>query len=206
MPSFNRVLIFDVDGVLVAPRGFADALENLHGISRGATAEFFAGPFQACLIGEANLEDVLPPYLKRWDWRGSTDAFISHWLEADDRPVQGVLDAIEAARRPGDICCVASNQERMRAAYIAGKMGFETRFDRLYFSCALKAAKPQQAFFQKVQDDLGIAPGLIYFWDDSRGNVDAAAAFGWNAYLYESSLSMAHPEIPGLDPRERREA
>ena len=191
MPSFSRVLIFDADGVLIEPWGFADALENLHGISRDSTRDFFAGPFQTCLVGGASLEDVLPPYLTRWGWRGSTDAFIALWLKADDRPARDAFKAIEAVRRPGDICCVASNQERVRAAYIANEMGFVSRFDRLYFSCALGAIKPQQAYYQKVQDDLRIATDHIFFWDDSQQHVDAAAAFGWNAYIYESPRSIS---------------
>jgi putative hydrolase of the HAD superfamily len=191
MPSSGRALVFDADGVLIEPWGFADALENLHGISRDSTADFFAGPFQTCLAGGASLANVLLPYLSRWGWRESTDSFIALWLKADDRPVVDVFKAIEAVRRPGDICCVASNQERVRAAYIANEMGFASRFDRLYFSCALGAIKPKHAFYQKVQDDLGIASEHILFWDDSHQNVDAAAAFGWNAYVYESPRSIS---------------
>lgn len=191
MDNFRRALVFDVDGVLVEPRGFAAALEKQHGIPEALTQEFFLGAFQACLAGKANLEEVLPPYLKTWGWRGTTDHFIRLWLELDNRPSAEALSAVESVRSREDICCVASNQERLRARYISEDMGFAVRFDTLFFSCDLGAIKPTRDYYAKVQNDLGVSPSQILFWDDSQSHVDAAGNLGWNAFLYNGPLSIA---------------
>jgi putative hydrolase of the HAD superfamily len=94
------------------------------------TEEFFQKPFQECLIGERKLEDALPPYLNDWQWRGSTSDFIELWMRSDNQPSLDVLQAVEALRCPDDVLCVASNQEFLRARYIANEMGFATLFDR----------------------------------------------------------------------------
>jgi putative hydrolase of the HAD superfamily len=186
----QRALVFDADGVLIRRWGFADVLEQQHGISRRMTEKFFQGPFQECLIGERKLENALSPFLKHWRWQGSTSDFIELWMRSDDQPSLDVLQAAEALRLPGDTLCVASNQEFLRARYIANEMGFATLFDSLYFSCDLGSAKPREHFYIAVQRDLQLSADQIYFWDDSPPHVHAAAAVGWNAYLFENPESF----------------
>jgi putative hydrolase of the HAD superfamily len=180
-----RFLVFDLDGVLVRPWGFANALQAEHGISRATTEEFFRGPFRGCLNGKATLEEVLPPYLERWGWRGSTSDFIRFWMTSDDTPDIALLAFVERRRRSGDIVCLASNQERTRARYVASDMGFAARFDRLFFSCDLGVTKPVDAeFFDAVQRELGAAAEQVYFWDDQPACAAAARAIGWRAFVY----------------------
>jgi putative hydrolase of the HAD superfamily len=193
MGNVKRVLVFDIDGVLVEPWGFSSVLQDEHKIPRALTQDFFLGPFQPCLSGKANLEEVLPPYLKAWQWAGSIDDFIRLWLEADDRPSGEAFKAVESIRRPEDICCVASNQERLRARYISEDMGFSTRFDRLYFSCDLGVTKPARDYYGKIQNDLDVSPNQVFFWDDSQSHVDAATNLGWNAFLYDGPRSITAP-------------
>jgi putative hydrolase of the HAD superfamily len=186
-----RAIVFDVDGVLIRPWGFADLLRERHGISRATTEEFFRGPFVTCLVGRANLEDTLPPYLARWGWPGSTHEFIRLWLESDDTPSADALAAVARFRRPGDIVCVASNQERLRARCIESDMGFAARFDKLFFSCDLGVMKPDEAFYAAVQSELHLAPQQIHFWDDSPRHMQAARDAGWNARVYQRPQDIA---------------
>lgn len=190
MSATNRVLIFDADGVLIEPWGFADVLEHDYGISRLSTRAFFQGPFRDCLAGRSDLYDQLPAYLEQWAWHGSTQEFVRLWLAADDRPSIPAFEAIDQGRMAGDICCVASNQERHRARYLAQSMGFAERFDRLYFSCDLRAMKPESEYYRAIENDLGRDPGHLYFWDDSPEHVEAAAKRGWNAYVYYGPESI----------------
>jgi putative hydrolase of the HAD superfamily len=191
MGTTSRVLIFDADGVLIEPWGFANVLESEYRIARSSTREFFEGPFQECLAGHSDLYDQLPPYLERWAWKGSTSDFVRLWFAEDDRPSVPAFEAIQCIRQVGDTCCIASNQERYRARYLAHSMGFAKRFDRLYFSCDLGAVKPEPEYYRAIEQDLGRRPEQLYFWDDSAEHVDAAARRGWNAYVYDGPESIA---------------
>lgn len=188
--STDPILIFDADGVLVEPWGFARDLETRFGISREQTRDFFSDAFQDCLTGGVDVRDVLPRFLERWGWNASLDEFIHTWMRRDDRPRHEVLDTIQRLRAAGYRCCLASNQEPRRAAYMAGQMGFAERFDALYFSCDLGSTKPAADFYRGIEQDLGVEPRRLHFWDDSMRHVEAARRRGWNAYLFEDIRSI----------------
>ncbi len=179
--STPHAIIFDADGVVIEPWGFANVLEADYGISRDATHAFFRGPFQACLVGEADLRVCLEGVLGEWGWRGTVDELIEVWMQADDLPVQPVLDHVAAIRRSGRLCCLASNQEFTRARYITHRMGFADYFDHLFFSCDLGAMKPELAYYRQIEQAIGVEPAHILFLDDSPGHVQGAIDAGWQA-------------------------
>ena len=79
-----KAICFDADGVVVNPQmQFSKHLKREHGISPEMTRSFFNGIFNDCLVGKANLSEVLPNYLQGWNWKGSVDEFIATWLERD---------------------------------------------------------------------------------------------------------------------------
>lgn len=94
MTSIQAVL-FDADGVVINPMlRFARLLESEYGITPATTRGFFGGIFHECLVGRAELGEVLPPFLEAWGWPGSTGEFIGLWLAADDHPDRALLTAI----------------------------------------------------------------------------------------------------------------
>lgn len=186
----KRVLIFDADGVLIEPWGFAKALETQHGIQRAQTREFFLGPFQQALVGNASLAQILPDYLTQWGWKHSLDEFVQLWLQSEDLPHIPLLARVTQLREQGEICCVASNQEPVRARYIEQQMTFSEKFDALFFSCDLGTLKPQHNFYRAVQKALGVEAEQIHFWDDSPQHVEGAIEAGWNAHLYQDQESV----------------
>lgn len=163
---------------------FSRHLEQEHGISPNLTRVFFQGVFNDCLVGKANLKDVLPVFLNNWRWKGSVDEFICTWLLTDHVVDVRIVKAIHSLRRRGVICCLATSQEYNRAEYMKTKMGFQAVFDHLFFSCEIGWQKPQAAYYRHVEKTLALDKGTILFWDDSRINVEAARACGWNAEIY----------------------
>ncbi len=182
--------VFDGDGVSIDPCGFANALSVKYGISRDETREFFAGPFKQCLTGNANLSDSVKPYLERWQWPDTVQAFIDLWMESDNQPNAKVLRHIQGLSKGGANCYLASNQEQVRANYIRDCMGFGSMFERLFFSCDLGYAKPDRQFFDRVAAAIECEPHQIHFWDDSDSCVQAARNAGWNAHRYENIESL----------------
>lgn len=180
-----KAICFDADGVVVHPQmQFSRLLKTNFWITPEMTQNFFGGVFNDCLTGKANLEDVLPPFLKDWGWRDSVDAFIHTWLVADHVIDTRVVDAIQRLRQTGIICCLATSQERNRAQYMKTEMGFQKVFDHLFFSCEAGWQKPDHAFYQHIETTLGLEKKSILFWDDSHRNVESAREFGWNAEIY----------------------
>jgi len=95
-----------------------------------------------------------------------------------------MLAAVGSLRGAGYTVCLATSQEANRAAYMRKVMGFETLFDRLYFSCELGCQKPEPEFFQRILADLGLPAGQLLFWDDIPGWAAAARALGWQAEVF----------------------
>jgi putative hydrolase of the HAD superfamily len=136
-------------------------------------------------VGEADLKEVLPPYLARWKWPHTLDDFLVCWFEAESEIDQSLAEFIQAQRDAGIPCYLATNQEKYRARYMRTHMGLDTLFDRIFASAHLGVCKPQPAFYAAVTQAIGVAPEQIMFWDDTPAHVEAARAFGWQAELYK---------------------
>lgn len=179
-----EAVLFDADGVVIFPWRFARCLERQHGITPSMTRGFFRGVFDECLVGKADLKQVLPPFLAQWGWKRSVDDFVATWLEVENAADDRLIEAIQALRRAGYQCCLATSQERYRAEYMTTVMGFSQVFDHLFFSCRLGCQKPDLSFYEKVTEALGIESQKLLFWDDNRMNVEAAREHGWQAQVY----------------------
>lgn len=183
-------VLFDVEGVLVAPWRFRDLLETNYGIGPETTRKFFQTRFLSCLAGEANLKDELTPFIEEWGWPHSLDEFVRVWLEIENAPNAAVFEFAAGLRAEGWPCHVASNQERHRARYLADVMGFDQHFDSLFFSCDIGTCKPDPAYYQHIESELGCVGSALVFVDDSDRNVIAAQERGWNAIRFDGIQSL----------------
>jgi putative hydrolase of the HAD superfamily len=176
-----EAVLFDVDGVLVHPWRWRDVLERVHRITPEMTRPFFRGPFLDCLVGRADLMDLLPPFLASWGWTRSVAEFVGDWLVAENAPDHLTLAVVTEVRDQGIPCFVASTQERHRARYLSREMALDQRFDGLFFSCDVGVAKPNASFFEIVAQRLGRSPSELLFFDDVEANVEGARSAGWRA-------------------------
>ena len=180
-----KAICFDADGVVVNPQmQFAKLREMKYGISHEMADPFFKGVFNECLIGKADLMDALPPFLRKWNFQGSAEEFLSLWLKTDHVIDTKIVNAIIELRQKGFICCLATSQEQHRAEYMKKEMGFQEVFDHLFISCEMGVQKPDAAYFQYIETHLQLPSDSILFWDDRPRNVNAAKAQGWEAEVY----------------------
>src|SRR5215207_2357430 len=100
----DLVLVFDVDGVLVEPWGFANTLKRDYPQIAPQTSEFFRGIFGDCLVSKADLRAELPAYLAKWEWPHTLDDFLQLWFDAEREVDARLLAAISHARAH-DIHC-----------------------------------------------------------------------------------------------------
>lgn len=180
-----KAICFDADGVVVNPQLlYAKRLGEEYNITREMTHSFFGGIFNDCLVGKANLKDVLPPFLRRWGWQATMETFIHDWMITDHVIDERVIEVIQRLRGQGITCCLTTNQERNRAAYMRTAMSFLDIFDHLFISCEIGAQKPQLAYYQHIENTLGLKKEEILFFDDGLKNVKAAYELGWHAEIY----------------------
>jgi len=107
---------------------------------------------------------------------------MEYWFACDSRLNDQLLAEIDAWRTAGNKVFLATVQEHLRAKHLWEMLGLNRRFDGLHYSAALGAAKPAALFYERVQSRLPVkSPGEVVFLDDSIGNVEAAATFGWRA-------------------------
>ena len=180
-----KAICFDADGVMVNPQmQFAKLREMKYGISNEMAEPFFKGVFNECLIGKADLMDVLPPFLQKWNWQSSVEEFVSLWLKTEHIIDADLITTINKLRQKGIICCLATSQEKNRANYMKKEMGFQEVFDHLFFSCEMGTQKPEEAYFRCIENQLQLPGESILFWDDNTQNVSSASAQGWKAEQY----------------------
>ncbi|HAQ03079.1 hypothetical protein A2467_02000 [Candidatus Nomurabacteria bacterium RIFOXYC2_FULL_36_8] len=180
-----KVLIFDADGVLINGDIFSERFSKEYGIDIDKINPFFDGPFKDCLVGKADLKEVITPYLEEWGWKDGVDNFLEYWFSSEQSINQELIDCIQEYRKNGIKCVMATNQEKYRADYIFNKIGFVNSFDKMYVSAHLGHKKTNIEFFEKLVKDLGdIKKDEILFWDDDIENIKTAKGFGINAEVY----------------------
>jgi len=185
MKSKIKAVILDADGMVVHGERFSNRLEKRFGIPTTVTGKFFSNGFADCLVGRADLKKELSKQLGAWGWKQSVDDLLGFWFsDADtiiDRRFQHVPESLQSY---GIKVCLATNNEKYRTAYLSETKRLGTWFDKIFSSADMGVKKPDQAFFQKMIDELGFEKGEVTFWDDDPGNIEGAKSFGVNAELY----------------------
>ena len=185
-----KALILDVDGVLTQPLAFAKYLEKHHPELAAQTGEFFRGIFGECIVGKADLREVLPPYLEKWGWDSTLDDYINQWFETEKPVGDRLLTIIKTIRENGTPCYVATNQEKYRLGYMRSEMGFNTCFDGVFGSSEIGYRKPNTEFYQAVMSQIDVTDEQILFWDDTPKNVESARRCGWQAEHYTTFVDF----------------
>lgn len=152
--------------------------EHRPGYDRGDTT---VGDYWGLVLGDAPEREQLHELI-RWD--------VAMWLHP-----QG--PSVEAARRAagrGLQLAILSNAPVEVAAGIDALEWLEP-FERRFFSCELRATKPEPAAYRQVVQALGAEPEDIVFFDDRPPNVHAASALGLRAHVFTEAA-----QIDQIDP------
>ena len=183
-----QCVAFDLDGVIIQSGPSFELFERDHAITRDDFREFFSRPYRRAMIGECDLYDVLPEALVTWNWRGTLQEFLDVWFESCCECDPEMVKEIERLKSAGVRCCLATNQDNRRVAFLDRLASLRQLFSDRYFSCHMRAAKPNRDYFEHIQTSLKLSGTQILFVDDKQENVDGAIACGWNAALCRSAL------------------
>ena len=179
----TEAVLFDIGGVLVELAGLDDF-----------------GP----MIGETGREAILQrwmdcPWVQRYESGacGSVefaDGVIDHFgIETTRDDFLDLFktwprDLLPGARHlltslhPNLATACLSNTSEAHWTAMQAAFSLHEYFDTYFLSFEIGAVKPDPAIFAHVRDALPCAPGAALFFDDVRGNVDAAREAGFDAH------------------------
>ena len=185
-----RHVLLDADGVLQSlPGGWLAAVEPFLG---DGSAEFL----------EQSWADELPALRGEGDFLVELDRAVQRrGLDLDvETFYAAVWNAIEVSpetvglvhrlRDAGYGVHLATNQERYRAAYMRGPLGYDDLFDVSCYSCDLGAVKPEAAYFARALRLVGAPAGDAVLVDDNLANVEGARAAGLAAVHWDLTQGM----------------
>lgn len=171
-----RAVLFDLDGVI---RHFdpqhVTAIERRHGIDPGAINRF---AFSSPVIGQ-----VTTGRISRSEWVDHIARHLvnedaaSEWGRQPSRIDQTVLQLADEIRGTGRATAILTNGTDTIADE-ATAAGLHNHFNPIFNSADIGYAKPDERAFQHVLDELDVAPGELFFTDDSPAKLLGAAALG----------------------------
>ncbi len=189
-------LLLDADGVLQGlPGGWLAAVEPFVG---DLSQEFMEDAWRVekpALRGEADFLADFPAVLARHGIEvphGELYRAVWHSIEVD--PTSMAL--VESLRGGGYGVHLATNQEHHRATFMRRDLGYDERFDVSVYSCEIKVAKPDPAFFERAVAMIGATPEEVLFVDDNLANVEGARSVGLAAVHWD--LTRGHDVLLGL--------
>lgn len=189
--SKYKVVLFDVDGVLIIPpKMFSEQYCARYHIDKNEQVKFYATKeFKDASLGKFDLKDAIRKHNSLWQWNGSPEALMSMWFEGENYPNNALLGTITQLRSDGIKVYIATQQERYRKQWLEENVFTDTTVDGIFCTCDLGYEKHDNRFWQLVTQQLhelhpGITPSKIAYFDDRRHLVDTARGFGIDAHLY----------------------
>jgi len=184
-------IVWDFDGVL--NRNYVDGkyiwtsnFEDEFGHSIETFNEIvFNDKFSEILTGEMSLIDAVSDWAGTVGYHGDLMNLIEYWFQNDYNLDERVMGWLAASKRSNLRNVMGMNNEAMRTQFIAEDLGFANRMDRIFASGLMGVAKPDEAFFDMVSDELSVEPDEMMLIDDSAENIEAADACGWQVHWFD---------------------
>jgi putative hydrolase of the HAD superfamily len=202
-----KYLLLDVDGIVITGYHHNPAHRKLWNtdLKKDLGIEpddldrlLFAKHWQLIMCGEADTSTCIAEVLAQIGSPHSSETLIKYWLEHDSKLNQELLEKVHVLREEHDFtCCLATNQEHLRAKYLWDTLGLKNHFNEIFYSAALHCAKPDLRYFEIVADRLNanLARDIIFYFDDTPACVDAARQCGWEAKLFNTNADFIVEEL-----------
>ncbi len=188
-------VLFDYGAVLCTAQPEEDrrALLAATGTAPGAAAGFWAAYWRdrpAYDRAELHSGDYWTRVLGRRPDPAEVDRIdavdVASWLH----PQPATLAVADAVARAGADLALLSNAPTAVAAAVDG-LDWLRMIPHRFYSCRLRATKPDPAAYAGVLAALGTDAGTVTFVDDRPQNVAAAEAVGMRALLFTDPVTLA---------------
>jgi HAD superfamily hydrolase (TIGR01509 family) len=197
------LIIFDCDGVLVDSERLSLRVDALFldrlgwPMAESEIIERFVGRSDADMRAEIEERTgrPIPADIDR-----EFDRLYRETFEAELRPVDGIVEALDSIVAAGVPICVASSgghAKIRRSLELTGLTGYFG--DRIFSAADVAHGKPAPDLFLHAVSQMGAAPSRSAVVEDSAFGVDAAIAAGMRAFAYAGGVTaadrLARPDV-----------
>ncbi|MBL9152291.1 MAG: HAD family phosphatase [Verrucomicrobiales bacterium] len=134
--------------------------------------------------GRLSTADFARAGMERIGYRGTPEAFIGAFQDIFtlNEPIADLVAALSAADKP---LYLLSNTSEMHVSWFTRRYRVFDHFHQAIYSHEAGCLKPDAAIFDHTVEKLGIDPAAAVYIDDLPANVEAAAARGFRALVYD---------------------
>jgi putative hydrolase of the HAD superfamily len=198
-----EVLLFDLGGVLVDFSGVEDLIPLL---PTGAPADEVKARWVACPTsnafgtGQLGAADFARRFTESWEISMEPDAFLREWRTWTRGWLPGATELLDSLR-PRYRLAALSNCNEVHWDVLCGELGLLDHLDLAISSHQVGTRKPDPTIYRHALAKLGVAADRVLFFDDARGNVEAAQALGMRAHVTDGPAAVRRALVAdGLIP------
>lgn len=192
-----EAVIFDFGGVISQPLGpLLGSVEREFGIPPGEMqrALYSAPLWPLAEVGEMSYAEYVSGCkvaLRSFLSAECVEDAWARWYAAFYRPsfMPGVIELIGELRGRVRLALLSNASDGAEGRW-QSDFGISGHFDVIVNSASIGIAKPDARAFRITMKKLGLPPGACFFVDDTRANVDAAAALGIRSHLFEDAATL----------------
>ena len=188
MSARPKILLFDLGGVIVPWVGL-EALADMNNITRDEVAVRFneSEVFSAFERGQASEAEFLTE-LQRVFTLAETDiaALWNSWVLP---PYSGTLEALADLKTRYTTACL-SNTNSLHWTHLNTMFNIENTFDYAFASHIINEAKPDSLSYKKPIEIMGCKIEDVWFFDDTKANIDGARAVGLTAFHVDRTAGV----------------
>ena len=184
-----RLVIFDLDGVLLHGRYFTDRLGEKYGIPRQEIVDVLKNEIVTAKNKDISTFSIWQPHLEKWHVSMNEAEFFEFWFSGD-LPVPENIALVERLSNQVDMVVLMSDNFSERVDYLRKNMRFLYLFDEVYFSNEIGHAKSDPAAFEYVLNDQGVSADETLLVDNSETAIQKAASLGIHTHLYQDRTKL----------------
>jgi len=193
MTARADVVLFDLGGVLFdwAPRHLYSTIFDDHAAMDRFLAEVCTLDWHAAHDAGVTMDDNAAPLIAAHPhFEAEIRAWKTRWDAMFVGPIAGTAALLERLHAVGRPLYALSNLPAEKKTHILETFPFMERFRDIVVSGEEGVIKPDRRIYDITVDRLGVAPERIFFIDDSRPNVEAACAAGFDAVVFTSPEAL----------------
>ena len=188
-----KQLVFDFAGVVFSwqPLALLKREIPLHAIDEASARlwaaqifEGYEGDWADFDRGTVEPDDLVQRIARRTGLAEADARAVVQAVPLDFQPIAGTVDLLRRLRRPDRPLCFLSNMPAPYADHLDRQYPVDQWFSDGIYSGRVHHIKPEPAMFELAAGRFGAAPADLVFFDDVPGNVAAAQAAGWSAFLF----------------------
>jgi putative hydrolase of the HAD superfamily len=193
MPATGKHLVFDFAGVVFSwqPRALLQRVIPQHATDEasarqwaGQIFEDYGGDWADFDRGTVSPDDLVVRIARRTGLAEAHARAVVQAVPLAFQPIAGTVDLLQRLRRPGRPLFFLSNMPAPYADYLDRHYPVAQWFGDGVYSGRVQLIKPEPAMYALAASRFGVAPADLVFFDDVAGNVAAAQAAGWSAFLF----------------------